>query len=78
MGSNASTSAVLGVWRSNDGGNTWVQRATSSGVQAGGCNNAAGGGSQMWYDAGLTVYPGNPEIVLLSGVDMYRLSLIHI
>ena len=72
MGSNASTSAVLGVWRSNDGGNTWVQRATSSGVQAGGCNNAAGGGSQMWYDAGLTVYPGNPEIVLLSGVDMYR------
>lgn len=72
MGSNASTSAVLGVWRSNDGGNTWVQRATSSGVQSGGCSNASGGGSQMWYDAGLTVYPGNPEIVLLSGVDMYR------
>lgn len=72
MGSNASTSAVLGVWRSNDGGNTWVQRATSSGVQAGGCANASGGGSQMWYDAGLTVYPDNPEIVLLSGVDMYR------
>lgn len=72
MGSNASTSSVLGVWRSNDGGNTWIQRATSSGVQSGGCSNAAGGGSQMWYDAGLTVYPDNPEIVLLSGVDMYR------
>ena len=72
MGSNSSTSAVLGVWRSNDGGDTWVQRATNSGVQAGGCSNAAGGGSQMWYDAGLTVFPDNPEIVLLSGVDMYR------
>ncbi len=72
MGSNSSTSAVLGVWRSDDGGNTWVQRATSSGVQSGGCSNASGGGSQMWYDAGLTVFPGNPDIVLLSGVDMYR------
>ncbi len=72
MGSNASSSAVLGVWRSDDSGDTWVQRATSASVQSGGCSNASGGGSQMWYDAGLTVFPNNPEIVLLSGVDMYR------
>ena len=72
MGSNASNSSVLGVWRSDNGGNSWVQRSTSSGVQSGGCGSASGGGSQMWYDAGLTVFPGNPDIVLLSGVDMYR------
>lgn len=72
LGSDASTSGVLGVWRTDDGGNTWVQRATGSGVQAGGCSNATNGGSQMWYDSGLTVDPGNPETVLLSGVDLWR------
>ena len=72
MGSNATTSGVLGVWRSNDAGSTWVQTATGANVEAGGCANAANGGGQMWYDAGLTVDPGNPETVLLSGVDMWR------
>jgi hypothetical protein len=72
MGSNASTSGVLGVWRTDDGGNTWVQRATGSGVQTGGCANATNGGGQMWYDAGLLVDPNNPESVLLSGVDLWR------
>lgn len=72
MGSNSATSGVLGVWRTNDGGNTWTQTATGANVEAGGCSNATNGGGQMWYDAGLTVYPGNPEIVLLSGVDMWR------
>ncbi len=72
MGSDAPSSGVLGVWRSDNGGDTWVQRATGSGVQSGGCANATNGGGQMWYDAGLTVDPGNPETVLLSGVDLWR------
>ncbi|MGB0134606.1 WD40/YVTN/BNR-like repeat-containing protein, partial [Dokdonella sp.] len=72
MGSDAPTSGVLGVWRTNDGGDTWTQTATGANVEAGGCSNAANGGGQMWYDAGLTVDPGNPETVLLSGVDMWR------
>lgn len=72
MGANATNSSVLGVWRSDDGGANWTQRTTSSGIQSGGCSNASGGGSQMWYDAGLTVDPNNPETVLLSGVDLYR------
>ena len=72
MGSDASTSGVLGVWRTDNGGDTWVQRATGRGVQTGGCANATNGGGQMWYDAGLTVDPNNAESVLLSGVDLWR------
>ena len=72
MGAHATSSNVLGVWRSNDGGVNWTQTATTAGIQAGGCSNAAGGGAQMWYDAGLSVDPNNPEHVLLSGVDVFR------
>lgn len=72
MGAHATLSNVLGVWRSNDGGDTWTQTAATAGVQATGCSSAAGGGQQMWYDANLAVDPNNPERVLLSGVDLYR------
>jgi hypothetical protein len=72
MGAHATSSNVLGVWRSNDGGDSWTQTATGSGVQASGCPSASAGGSQMWYDAGLAVDPNDPETVLLSGVDVYR------
>ncbi len=72
MGSHATSNNVLGVWRSNDSGGTWSQVAATAGVQSQSCPNSAGGGQQMWYDANLTVDPNNPEIVLLSGVDLYR------
>ena len=72
MGAHATASNVLGVWRSNDGGSTWTQTAATAGIQSGGCSSASGGGSQMWYDAGLSVDPNNAETVLLSGVDVYR------
>jgi len=72
MGAHTTNSNVLGVWRSNNGGTTWTQTATTAGVQAQSCANATGGGAQMWYDAGLTVDPNNAENVLLSGVDLYR------
>lgn len=72
MGSHATANNVLGVWRSSNGGDSWVQTTTSAGVQANGCSSAAGGGGQMWYDANLTVDPNDPDRVLLSGVDLYR------
>lgn len=72
MGSHATASNVLGVWRSDNGGDTWTQTAVTAGVQAQSCSNAAGGGGQMWYDANLTVDPNDPNTVLLSGVDLYR------
>jgi transposase len=72
LGAHATASNVLGVWRSSNGGTTWTQTATSTSIQSGGCSSAGGGGSQMWYDAGLTVDPNNADTVLLSGVDVYR------
>lgn len=72
MGAHATASNVLGVWRSNNFGDTWTQTANTAAIQANSCSNAAGGGSQMWYDANLTVDPNNAETVLLSGVDLYR------
>ena len=74
MGANSATSQVLGVWRSNNGGDTWFQTATSASINFNtpACSTATGGGGQMWYDAGLTVDPNNAENVLLSGVDMFR------
>ncbi|MBX3725421.1 MAG: hypothetical protein KF823_05835 [Xanthomonadales bacterium] len=72
MAAHATANNVLGVWRSNDGGDTWTQTAATAGVQAQSCSSAAGGGQQMWYDANLTVDPNDPNTVLLSGVDLYR------
>lgn len=72
MGSHATQSNVLGVWRSDDGGDTWTQTATTAGIQSNSCPNSTGGGGQMWYDANLTIDPNDPNTVLLSGVDLYR------
>ncbi len=57
---------VLGVWRSNDAGTTWEQRASSGSFP--GC----GTGDQNWYNAGITVDPNNPETLYLSSWDVHR------
>lgn len=67
MFAHATSRNVLGVWRSSDGGDSWTQAAT-------GANFPDSGGSQMWYDAGLTVSPTDPNVVFASGVDLYRSS----
>ena len=73
MGANAANSQVLGVWRSNNGGDNWTQTATASSINTPSpCSTATGGGAQMWYDASLTVDPNNAENVMLSGVDLFR------
>lgn len=61
------SSGVLGTWRSSDGGDTFSATATGAGF--GGC---AGAGNQMWYDAGLTVHPDDPNVVMASTVDLHR------
>ncbi|HKJ18227.1 MAG TPA: hypothetical protein VJ984_12815, partial [Xanthomonadales bacterium] len=63
----ADTLSVLGVWRSNDQGDTWTQQASFGDL--GGC---AGGGGQAWYDAGITIDPNDPDVVFLSDIDLYR------
>jgi hypothetical protein len=74
MVSNGTTigNGVLGVWKTVNGGSSWTQVATPATVSSNGCSNAASGGGQMWYDAGLTVSPTNENVVIMSAVDMFR------
>ena len=72
----------LGVWASNDGGNTWTfmtgsaggsLRACSSGGTGGTGSGSAGGGDypQNWYDQGIAVDPNNPDRVFVDTFDTW-------
>jgi uncharacterized repeat protein (TIGR01451 family) len=61
MFSRISDSGILGIWKTVDGGDSWSQVGTPSGA-----------GSQMWYDAGLTVSPTDPQVLFVSTVDLFR------
>jgi hypothetical protein len=63
---------VIGVWKTSNGGDSWTQVAQPANVSANGCANATAGGGQMWYDARLTVSPTDPNVVIMSAVDMFR------
>lgn len=67
MVADATTRNVHAVLRSADAGATWTQTTTAAGFT--GCGNA---GTQMWYDAGLTVAPNDPNVVFASTVDLFR------
>ncbi len=73
MAASVSGSNVLGVWRTNDRGDSWTKTAATANVaRCGSDSSSTGGGTQMWYDAGISVHPTNPEITFLSGFDLYR------
>jgi uncharacterized repeat protein (TIGR01451 family) len=61
MFANVATKGILGVWKTTNGGDLWTKVGTPSGA-----------GTQMWYDAGLTVSPTNPAVLFVSAVDLYR------
>lgn len=67
VASGSNSAAILGIWRSLDGGQTWTQRASNT--QFTGCSNAT---AQSWYNIGITVHPSNPDIVYSSLVDAFR------
>ncbi len=54
---------ILGVWRSDNAGDTWVA-ATNGDV--------SGGGTQSWYNAGMSVHPTTPATVVLSAFRTFR------
>lgn len=64
---NGNTKTVQGVYKSTDGGTTWAQTGTPASFS--GCGGA---GSQMWYDAGITVSPTDPNTIYASTVDLFR------
>jgi uncharacterized repeat protein (TIGR01451 family) len=63
MFANVATKGILGVWKTTNGGDAWTQVATPGGA-----------GTQMWYDAGLTVSPTDPNVLFVSTVDLFRSS----
>jgi hypothetical protein len=67
MISDVTSRGVHSVLKSIDAGTTWTQTTTGAGF--GGCGNA---GTQMWYDAGLTISPTDPNVVFASAVDLFR------
>lgn len=62
-----STRSVKGVWRTTNGGDTWVQTANTNDFL--GCDDS---GSQAWYDMGMSISPTNPDELLLSAVDLFK------
>lgn len=59
---NASTSGMLGLYRTTDGGATWSLRASSPNIP----------GGQGWYNLSLAADPGDPEKIIAGGVSLYR------
>lgn len=53
--------ALLGLYRTIDAGNNWsLQNSTTNYMS-----------SQGWYDNAVTVIPGNPDGVIVGGLDIY-------
>ncbi len=63
MFANPSNSGITGIWKTTDGGDTWVQTG-----------KPANPGSQMWYDAGIKVSPTDPNVLFVNTVDLFRSS----
>lgn len=58
----ATTSGALnGLYRTTNAGTNWTVRATSPNYLS----------SQGWYDNAVTVIPGNPDGVIVGGLDIY-------
>jgi photosystem II stability/assembly factor-like uncharacterized protein len=53
---------LLGIWRTGDGGQTWVRLAATN----------AACGTQCWYNLVIATHPADPETVYFGGVLIYR------
>ena len=63
MFTNVSTRGILGIYKTTNGGDAWAPTGAPGNP-----------GSQMWYDAGLTVSPTDPNVLFVSTVDLFRSS----
>lgn len=61
MFANPANSGIAGIWKTTDGGDTWVQTG-----------RPADPGTQMWYDAGIKVSPTDPDTLFVNTVDLFR------
>ena len=56
-----SSGSLNGLYRTTDGGSNWTMQNNSVNYL----------GSQGWYDNAVVVVPGNPDHVLVGGIDIY-------
>lgn len=63
---NTTNSQVLGLYRTDDGGETWVTMTMPGG------NTTALASSQAWYDLLAGVSPTNPDVIYVGGLDVFR------
>ncbi|UOG74679.1 T9SS type A sorting domain-containing protein [Hymenobacter tibetensis] len=64
----STTGGVLNLYRSDDGGETWVTMTLPGG------NTTALASSQAWYDLLAGVSPTNPDLIYVGGLDVFRSS----
>ncbi|MBT8397372.1 MAG: hypothetical protein HKO65_12900 [Gemmatimonadetes bacterium] len=57
-----SESNLLGIWKSTNGGASWIQLGA----------NGASCGTQCWYNMTIAVSPADPNVVYFGGVSLYR------
>jgi hypothetical protein len=60
--------ALLGLFKTADGGATWTKQAATLSTGASMC----GGGAQCWYDMVIAVDPTNAQNVYFGGFSIYR------
>ena len=62
FGGSGSSGSLLGIWKTQDGGATWIRlAATGASCQ-----------TQCWYDLMVAVHPADANIVYFGGVELYR------
>ncbi|MEO6689015.1 MAG: proprotein convertase P-domain-containing protein [Dokdonella sp.] len=61
MISDISSSGISGIYKTSNGGTSWTASSLPSSGDV---------GTQMWYDAGLTVSPTDPTVFFISTVDL--------
>lgn len=62
-----------GLYKSTDGGSSFVQKSTSPNIFDWSCDGSGTGG-QAWYDMALVADPNNADIIYAGGVDIWKSS----
>lgn len=68
MISDIGSSGIYGIYKTVNGGSNWTKLAQPDG--SAGADSGTKVGTQMWYDAGLTVSPTDPNIFFISTVEL--------
>jgi len=58
----STTGSLLGLYRTTNGGDLWTNQNSTTNYMS----------SQGWYDNAVTVVPGDPNKVIVGGLDIYR------